>query len=380
MGVWDSRPVDPIAWRLGAGTVTSRACGSFVPRSGVGGTTVVGRRLLDRYLDAVLELVETGDRNHVAGIHTLHGGRAAVGGADGYGLDRGGLIGFHDINERALGIALNRRSGHQGGVRLRIHQEPRVHKLIREQRSIGIRKNRLQFYGASAGVNLIVQSQQLAGSQLGLLVTIECVHRHFVSLAQLFLDLRQIIFGDAENHGDRLQLGDYHQSRGAASGDNIPGIYQAQADAAINGRFDGGIVKIRGGAGDGALIILYGAFVLLHGLRLIVELLFGDCISIERQLVTVQINARFAEQSFVMRQSSFGLGQRGLIGARINLDQYVALANHLTFGVIDADDLSVHAAGDGGRINGCDGSKSVDINADGAGGHGGCGNWHAAIG
>jgi len=47
---------------------------------------------------------------------------------------------------------------------------------------------------------------------------------------------------------------------------------------------------------------------LLHGLDLIVELLLGNGIAVESQLVTVQVNARFGEQGFVVRQRSLGLG------------------------------------------------------------------------
>ena len=39
----------------------------------------------------------------------------------------------------------------------------------------------------------------------------ERIHRHLSLLAQLLLNLRQIIFGDAENHGDRLELRDHHK-------------------------------------------------------------------------------------------------------------------------------------------------------------------------
>src|SRR5271154_4702025 len=308
MGETDSRTISPAAWSLAARAVTGRAFAHGVSGGGVRGTVAIGRRLLDGNLHAILKFVESRDGDHIAGVHSLHGRVAAIGGPDRDGLNRGGLIGLHDIYERALGIALDGRRGNQRGILLGIHQKPRVHKLVWEESGIGVFKDGLQFYGAGGGVNLIVQGQQFAGSQLGLLVAIKCVHRHFCRLAQLLLNLGQIVFGHAENYGDRLQLRDHHQSRGAAGGDDISWIYQAQTYAAVNRRFNAGIVEIGGRAGYGALVVLNGTFVLLDGLRWVVQLLFGDGIAIECQLVTVQINARFAEQGFVVSQRAFGLG------------------------------------------------------------------------
>src|SRR5277367_1994829 len=98
MGETDSRTISPVARRLGGCTIASRALAGCAAGSGVRGTIVVGWRLLDGHLGAILEFVESGDGNRVTGIHTLYGSEAAIGGANGDGLHRGGLIGLHHIN------------------------------------------------------------------------------------------------------------------------------------------------------------------------------------------------------------------------------------------------------------------------------------------
>src|SRR5580658_8271448 len=98
MGETDSRTISPVARRLGGCTIASRTLASCAAGSGVRGTIVVGRRLLDGHLGAILKFVESGDGNRVAGIQTLNGSDAAIAGADRYSLYRGGLIGLHHIN------------------------------------------------------------------------------------------------------------------------------------------------------------------------------------------------------------------------------------------------------------------------------------------
>src|SRR5271170_1243584 len=115
MGETDSRTISPVAWRRRTGTLVFRALASCVVGGGVRRAIAVGWRLLDGYFGPILELVESGDSNQIAGIHALHGGDAAIGGADGDRLHRG-LIGLHHINECALRIALNGGRGNERGV------------------------------------------------------------------------------------------------------------------------------------------------------------------------------------------------------------------------------------------------------------------------
>ncbi len=93
-------------------------------------------------------------------------------------------------------------------------------------------KNGFQLHGAGGLIDHIVESEKGAGAEFCGLIAREGVHGQFLAIAQLFLDLRQIIFGDAENHGDGLKLGDNHQRGGAARCDNVAGIDQAEAYAA----------------------------------------------------------------------------------------------------------------------------------------------------
>ncbi len=79
-------------------------------------------------------------------------------------------------------------------------------KLIGEQRPIFILKNGLQLERPGGGVDLIVQRQQIPGSQLGLLVAIKKASPGTPSpFAQLLLDLRQKKFlGYRKDYGNWL--------------------------------------------------------------------------------------------------------------------------------------------------------------------------------
>src|SRR5271156_452119 len=103
MGETDSRTISPVAWRRRTGTLVFRALARCVVGGGVRRAIAVGWRLLDGYFGPILEFIEPGDGNRIAGIHTLYRSDAAIGGADRDRLHRG-LIGLHHINECALRI------------------------------------------------------------------------------------------------------------------------------------------------------------------------------------------------------------------------------------------------------------------------------------
>src|SRR5579863_5445472 len=75
------------------------------------GASVVGA--LGHHFDAVLQFLEPFDGDCLSLLQSGHGSGVAVGGADRDRADGRGLIGFDDVDERALGIALNGGGGNQ---------------------------------------------------------------------------------------------------------------------------------------------------------------------------------------------------------------------------------------------------------------------------
>ena len=94
------------------------------------------------------------------------------------------------------------------------------------------------------------------------------------------------------------------------------------------------------------MIRLDRALGLNYRLLLVVELLFGDGVSGIGCLVPLQIDPRLRQHSLIAFQSSFRLRQQRLIGARIDVDQRVALAHHLAFAVMDRHDPACNLAVD----------------------------------
>ena len=113
-----------------------------------------------------------------------------------------------------------------------------------------------------------------------------------------------------------------------------------------------------------ALVILDGSFVLENRLLLIVHLLLGDGVLRKRGLIAAQIDPGFIQQGLVVGQLSFHLGQRSLIGPRIDIQQGIAFVDQLAFAVVDVDDFALHPAGDRDGVDRSDGAEGIDVNAD----------------
>ena len=81
---------------------------------------------------------------------------------------------------------------------------------------------------------------------------------------------------------------------------------------------------------NAALIVLDGALVLQHQLFLIVDGLRCNGIFCQGIAVALQIHLRLGQYVLVALQRPLCLQQRRLIGARIDVDQRIALAYLLT--------------------------------------------------
>src|ERR1017187_7565170 len=78
-----------------------------------------------------------------------------------------------------------RLRNHDGGAILqRIHQQPRINKLVREEHISLIVEDGSCFYGPRRSVNLVVQRQQLPACNLRLRSAIKGIDREHSLLAQ----------------------------------------------------------------------------------------------------------------------------------------------------------------------------------------------------
>ena len=144
----------------------------------------------------------------------------------------------------------------------------------------------------------------------------------------------------------------------------LPGSTSRSPTRPAIGDDDVAILELHPVVRDGPFVGLHGALVLDDRLLLVVELLFGDGVFGVGVLVTLQVHAGLGEQALVVLQTAFGLFQRRLRGARIDVDERLALAHHLAFLVMHfhhpAGDLTV----DSDRVGRCHGAERVHVDAD----------------
>src|SRR5579863_3324849 len=109
------------------------------------------------------------------------------------------------------------------------------------------------------------------------------------------------------------------------------------------------------------LIVLYGAFELLDGLLLVVNLLLRNGVLAEGSAIAIEVDTRLRQSGFVAGHLPLNLGELRLIRARIDVDERIAGVHHLAFAVMDRDNLALHAAGDGHGVDRRYGAKAFDV-------------------
>ena len=85
--------------------------------------------------------------------------------------------GLTTIHKCTLCVALNRRGGYESDAALRVDQQSRIHKLVREKRIVVIGKDRLQLDGAGGRIDLIVKCKQSARGNFLLLSAVKRIDR-----------------------------------------------------------------------------------------------------------------------------------------------------------------------------------------------------------
>ena len=109
-----------------------------------------------------------------------------------------------DIHERCLAILLNGRCWNQRHPLQRIHQQPRVNKLVGEECIILIVEDGSCFYRPRRSVNLVVECQQQPACDFRQRSAIEGVDRELSLRAQASFNRSQTVFRYCENYGDGL--------------------------------------------------------------------------------------------------------------------------------------------------------------------------------
>src|SRR5882762_9306298 len=142
---------------------------------------------------------------------------------------------------------------------------------------------------------------------------------------------------------------------------DIADIDQAQPNSPTDWRSHMRIHDLEFGAVNRTLITLNGAFKLPDLRPLGVDLLLGNNAFFVQKLKALVVHLHVAELRLILSQLPLGLLELNLEGARIDVDQVLALVDELAFLEIDLGDLAVDAAADGYRVEGGDGAKAVEI-------------------
>jgi len=115
------------------------------------------------------------------------------------------------IDIATLRALLHRGGGNRQRVLASFDQQPDIDQFARPQPMLGIGEIGLEPYRAAGLDDLVVQHRELALVELGLIV-FAVGQDGQRSFRHRLLDLREAGLGKGENHRDRLELGDHHQT------------------------------------------------------------------------------------------------------------------------------------------------------------------------
>src|SRR5262249_7552493 len=120
-----------------------------------------------------------------------------------------------------------------------------IHKLVGKQCVVAVIENCLQLRGSRSGIDLVIDREQSSAGQLLRSVPVIGINRQVWVGAEPLQDLRQIILGNAEEYGDRLQLSDRGDSSCIGGMDDISLIHLAKADSTAKRRRDPAINQLK---------------------------------------------------------------------------------------------------------------------------------------
>ncbi len=147
--------------------------------------------------------------------------------------------------------------------------------MIRPESAILVGKHSFQTTGAGGLVNLIVDRQQSAGCQLGLIVPAVGLDRER-ALPHVLSHVWQVVFGKRKEDSNRLDLGDNQQRIGVGCVHHVAYIDQTQSDPAAEGCSNVTVRQVQLRVVDLSLIRANRSLQLIRGCPLRVHLLLRD--------------------------------------------------------------------------------------------------------
>src|SRR5271170_843150 len=147
------------------------------------GGSAAFRRRANGNFRAIEKLVEPIHSNHFLRFKTFDGGHGSIRRAGRNGPHGGGLITLDCVDKSALSVALNRWSGNQSRVVLRVDEQLDIDELAGEESIVRVIEDGLELQGSGGWVNDVIEGQQHAGCEFRAGFTVKSVDRQFLPLA-----------------------------------------------------------------------------------------------------------------------------------------------------------------------------------------------------
>ena len=175
------------------------------------------------------------------------------------------------------------------------------------------------------------------------------------------VDPHDVVLRRGEDHGDRLQLRDRDDPGLLGRRDEIALVDEPEAGAPRYRRADRRVIELHRGRVDRRRIGCDLRDELRNQRILRIELLLGRETLLGQRRIALQVEPGVGEIGLVLGLLRFGLVERRLVGARIDLGDQIARLDHLAFGEADLDDLAVDPRAHRDRIIGLNLTKTLEI-------------------
>ncbi len=248
--------------------------------------------------------------------------------------------GIRFVQDRHLIAALQLGHGplrHEQGVRdrMRLGTHPRI--LARAQQVIGVGKKADDLQRAGVGIDLPVGEEKpsrlrvnraVGKKQLQFEIGLGAAARRVVPPE---IEIR--LFADLKINLDRIK-GRNGREHAARLSHQIADLRLRHARQTIHRRSDAGEIEIQLRAFQRGFVrfnLRFGRQIRLQG---VVQFLLADGLFLRERRVALHVQFRLSQLRLVLRQLGLRLVQGGLEGARVNLEQPIALFYPAAFGVI----------------------------------------------
>ena len=221
-------------------------------------------------------------------------------------------------------------------------------------------KLRLEPYRTGGLQDLIVDECELALIELDLAVLAVRKNRE-LRVALVLLNFRQVRLRQRKNDRNRLDLRDDDEAVDVGWMNDIAHVDLTDAGDAIERRRQTRVAELYVGSVDERLIGLDG-ILQLRDLRFlgVEKLRRSPALLLERR-VAIEIGERICELGLIAIPIRGQLFDLSLVGTRIDLSQEVAGMHGLSFGEVDAGDLSLNLAVNNRGVVGDDGADAGQI-------------------